>query len=85
MAHGYGAVRGADWKDRPIEQSELNAARGHVVLESQRLVTETIFNKTYPAVNLGDNTDAFVYSKSLKGLIRGSNTNFVSFEKAYMS
>jgi DEAD/DEAH box helicase domain-containing protein len=38
---------GADWKDRPIEQSELNAARGRVVLESQRLVTETIFNKTY--------------------------------------
>jgi hypothetical protein len=40
----------ADWKDDPIEQDRLNAARHEVVGEMQRLVTGVIFSKTYFAL-----------------------------------
>ena len=40
----------ADWKDNPVDQDRLNAARQVVVGEMQRLVTGVVFNKTYFAL-----------------------------------
>jgi hypothetical protein len=40
----------ADWRDDPIEQDKLNAARQAIVGEMQRLVTAVIFSKTYFAL-----------------------------------
>lgn len=40
----------ADWRDDPVDQDKLNAARQVIVGDMQRLVTAVIFNKTYFAL-----------------------------------
>jgi hypothetical protein len=39
-----------DWRDDPVQQDQLNAARQSIVGEMQRLVTGVIFSKTYFAL-----------------------------------